>query len=905
MLTVLLQSVWGGGASAWAQTPGDVPLRTFSVEFESGAGYIPNLQTVALPGSTITLQYDAGTYTLSWPDHRNHFRSFWLENTGPQHVNGVYYRLTDNHAGTVALWGGLDPGERVEVSYLFDWIRFFPANPCVECFEQIAGQQIPITWTLTAFVCNSLNPDGTCGDQSFPSASVDQQFVVAAQDVTQRPLNSVVMGRVYDAGTGQDLATGIVEVMNPSAEMRRPPFNLQPARTDGSSGGIGRYRISVPAMTALIRCDAPGYQTQYQTATVDSGATVTADCAMTTMPWSANYSLVNRIDTGTGLWGWAQTPDGQKVLVTSALTATPPATLATSSYAWLVNLSDGSVAWKHFLGAGSMAPAVSPDGMRFAIPILENFSGPTSALHVVDAGTGVLQFQWVPSPYDELVAAAYSPDGKYLAVGGAFGKIYLLETTGYTTVWSKQLEAQVRAISFSPDSQTIYATSDPSPIYALGLDGSVKWRSHTKGFAYADDIVQSADGSRVAIKSKLGEYLVLDQNGHDIVREEARDGGGTVVRIALDGSYAMQVTGTYNGAHLVDPAGKLYWWANEISEASELMSDPGIVLVGPSMYDLGGTLLWTDMAAVQSFPHVTVITPDARHILAAGEDGVIYVYSGGICTNNCGALPQTHTLSVSSSNPSSGASITVAPSDKNNQSNGSTQFMRTYDDGTSVTLTAPAVVGDDNFINWTGCDSTSGSPATTCTVNVSADKTVTAVYGPPLTLAALTLPGAEVQVSYAAPLVNGGVPPYSFSPVKGVFPPGLSFDTTDGRLSGTPGPSKGGTFSIHIMDGASGSITGTFKLTIASTLDITTQSLKTGTQGKAYKAALKVKGGKKPLTWSELTGNLAAAGLTLNASTGAISGVPSASSGVPINLTFEVTDQLGGSAQTDLTLTIQ
>ena len=73
----------------------------------------------------------------------------------------------------------------------------------------------------------------------------------------------------------------------------------------------------------------------------------------------------------------------------------------------------------------------------------------------------------------------------------------------------------------------------------------------------------------------------------------------------------------------------------------------------------------------------------------------------------------------------------------------------------------------------------------------------------------------------------------------------------------------------------------------------------------AYKGTMKVTGGLKGgFTWSELTGNLAAAGLTLNSTTGALTGTPPAPSGGPINLTFQVTDTLGGNAQKQLTLTI-
>lgn len=82
-------------------------------------------------------------------------------------------------------------------------------------------------------------------------------------------------------------------------------------------------------------------------------------------------------------------------------------------------------------------------------------------------------------------------------------------------------------------------------------------------------------------------------------------------------------------------------------------------------------------------------------------------------------------LTVVSRNPASAVSIAVSPNDKNNRSNGSSPFTRFYDTGTTVTLTAPATAGGNNFNNWSGCDSFSG---TLCTVKLSSDKTVSAIY---------------------------------------------------------------------------------------------------------------------------------------------------------------------------------
>ena len=55
-----------------------------------------------------------------------------------------------------------------------------------------------------------------------------------------------------------------------------------------------------------------------------------------------------------------------------------------------------------------------------------------------------------------------------------------------------------------------------------------------------------------------------------------------------------------------------------------------------------------------------------------------------------------------------------------------TDCSETYDSGTSVTLTATAASGS-TFFGWIGCDTVSGA---TCTVTMSAARTVTATFDP-------------------------------------------------------------------------------------------------------------------------------------------------------------------------------
>jgi RHS repeat-associated protein len=71
-------------------------------------------------------------------------------------------------------------------------------------------------------------------------------------------------------------------------------------------------------------------------------------------------------------------------------------------------------------------------------------------------------------------------------------------------------------------------------------------------------------------------------------------------------------------------------------------------------------------------------------------------------------------------------------------------------------------------------------------------------------------------------------------------------------------------------------------------LQITTASLHDGLVGQAYSATLGATGGTTAYTWSITSGTLPS-GLTLTASTGTISGTPTAVAG-PVDVTFQVTD---------------
>lgn len=110
-----------------------------------------------------------------------------------------------------------------------------------------------------------------------------------------------------------------------------------------------------------------------------------------------------------------------------------------------------------------------------------------------------------------------------------------------------------------------------------------------------------------------------------------------------------------------------------------------------------------------------------------------------------------------------------------------------------------------------------------------------------------------------------------------------------GVLTGTPTEAGDFVLNVAVTDSAHspGMATGNFSITIAAPLQITTTSLPSGSPGVFYSTTLAATGGFSPYTWSITQGSLPG-GLTLNATSGLISGTPT-NSGTS-SFTIQVSD---------------
>ncbi|MCW2065754.1 UNVERIFIED_ORG: uncharacterized protein YhjY with autotransporter beta-barrel domain [Stenotrophomonas maltophilia] len=162
---------------------------------------------------------------------------------------------------------------------------------------------------------------------------------------------------------------------------------------------------------------------------------------------------------------------------------------------------------------------------------------------------------------------------------------------------------------------------------------------------------------------------------------------------------------------------------------------------------------------------------------------------------------------------------------------------------------------------------------------------------PTLTIAPSS-PSAALNLPYSVTFTaSGGVPGYTFAYENGTLPPGLSL--SGATLSGTPTTQGSYTFGIRVADSSTG--TGsyaevksvTLQVVAPPTIVINPATIPGATVAVAYSQTLSASGGTAQYGFAITAGTLPA-GLSLNTTTGALTGTPTAAG--TFNFTVTATD---------------
>ena len=157
---------------------------------------------------------------------------------------------------------------------------------------------------------------------------------------------------------------------------------------------------------------------------------------------------------------------------------------------------------------------------------------------------------------------------------------------------------------------------------------------------------------------------------------------------------------------------------------------------------------------------------------------------------------------------------------------------------------------------------------------------------------ALTINPGALTISSVSPLntaiantpysntlsASGGTAPLTWSMTVGSLPAGLTLNASTGEISGAPTTTGSATFTVRVQDSSGQQQTATKSLTlpvVSGPLTVSiTSPLAPATQASSYALSLAATGGVTPYTNWRITSGTLPAGLSLNASTGAITGTP-------------------------------
>ncbi|OGU14423.1 MAG: hypothetical protein A2076_16820 [Geobacteraceae bacterium GWC2_53_11] len=171
------------------------------------------------------------------------------------------------------------------------------------------------------------------------------------------------------------------------------------------------------------------------------------------------------------------------------------------------------------------------------------------------------------------------------------------------------------------------------------------------------------------------------------------------------------------------------------------------------------------------------------------------------------------------------------------------------------------------------------------------------------------LPDAVSKSEYSTTLkATGGTLPYSWSisaanGLATLSSLGLELDPVTGIISGTPisVTTTPAAFTVTVTDAAGFTADLAFTINVVGPLSIDTNTLPSVNKGSSYTQTIAKSGGSAPYTWSITSGSLPA-GVSLDASTGVLSGTPTA--GGAYTFVATLTDNAGRTVIKPLTITV-
>jgi hypothetical protein len=438
-----------------------------------------------------------------------------------------------------------------------------------------------------------------------------------------------------------------------------------------------------------------------------------------------------------------------------------------------------------------------------------------SATFSVDAATGSFVIITSGSPQSTTVTAAFAPMS--VLVKDSYGNLVSGATVTFTA-----------------------PVSGASGTFAGGINTAT---TNASGAATAATFTANATAG--------GAYNVTATSGIGAASFQLTNNAAPVVTTTILATATRTQVGYSQTLLSSDGTGAITW---SISS--------GTLPAGLSLNASTGVISGTVGAAANSATF-TVVATDSKGVASAGKSLTITVNAAPAVTTTTLATATQTQAGYSQPLASTGGTgaktwaVTVGALPAGLSLNASTGVISGTVGAGATTQTFSVTVTDANSV---------ASPAASLTISVNSPPSVTTT-----TLAAAT----RTQTGYSQTLAStGGTAPITWSVTVGSLPTGLALNASTGAITGTVGAAaNSATFTVVATD-TNNVVSAGKSLTITVNVppSVTTTTLANATQGQAgYSQTLASTGGTAPITWAITVGTLPT-GLSLNVSTGVISG---------------------------------